>query len=475
VLLVGVCLRTRRWRQALVAARRASALAAAAGPGPRAAAAAATALALAHLARETPGMSPSERSKRRAEARALLEPLAGRGGAAASAPSGAPPCAEALYLLALLQAEGGHYRDALEAARDALAACADAARGAGGGELGAPLTSGGPPLGGSALLRPAILGLLALLLSPHQPHSAMTLADAALAACPATGGHGEDTAADGEAYGGAAAAGGLGAGPARGLDITLLRLKAALAQSLSDAGGALEALAAARARLGVARAPEGGADDAAAREYALAEAQVRARGQGAGAVGWIPNSVPAPHVRCRPAPAPIPITDPTPHPTLHSKQKVWRELAAIYSGQAMAADAALCAEQARGLDPFSADTAAALGGVAEAAGGPAAGAAAADAFQTALALEPENAPALRGLGALLARGGGAGGAAVAHSLLADALRYDSGSALGWGLFGAVEQAGPDHAAREAERHLCHAVTLAAAAPILPTSELPLLL
>jgi hypothetical protein len=293
VLLVGVALRTRRWKQALATARRAAALAGASPPGghARARAAVATALALSHLARETPALSPSERSKCRAEARALLEPLAGRGGSSSSGSGGkassggtpsaneaTPSRAEVLYYLALLQAEGGHYRDALETARDALAACAAGASANSTGEEGTPIapsTGAGGATGASPLLRPAVLGLLALLLSPHQPRSAMTLVDAALAACPPTGsseGGDETTGADtggGGLYG--APARGL---RARGLDITLLRLKAALCQSLADAGGALEALASARQRLSAARAPGADADDAAAREYALSEAQV---------------------------------------------------------------------------------------------------------------------------------------------------------------------------------------------------------
>jgi tetratricopeptide (TPR) repeat protein len=151
---------------------------------------------------------------------------------------------------------------------------------------------------------------------------------------------------------------------------------------------------------------------------------------------------------------------------------VWRELALIYAAQQLPTDASLCVAQAQAIDPFSADTASALAAVAEAGGD---AARAADAYQTAIALEPAHAPALRGLGELLSRAGGAADAAVAHGLLADALRYDSASPMGWGLFGVVEQSGPDHAPREAERHLCHAVTLAAAAPILDCAELPLLL
>ena len=71
-------------------------------------------------------------------------------------------------------------------------------------------------------------------------------------------------------------------------------------------------------------------------------------------------------------------------------------------------------------------------------------------------------------GALL-RGRGPCGAVVASSLLADALRYDAASFQAWYAYGATESGA------EAERHLHHAVTLAAAAPVFSCGELPLLL
>ncbi|KAI8473044.1 MAG: hypothetical protein J3K34DRAFT_412017 [Monoraphidium minutum] len=185
---------------------------------------------------------------------------------------------------------------------------------------------------------------------------------------------------------------------------------------MADTGSALETLAAAKQRLSAARRAAG--SEGAARAYALMEAQV------------------------------------------------WRELARAYAGQRQEADAALCVTQAELLDPHSADTAHVAGEVAEAAGDTGGAAAL---YEKALALQPSHAAALRSLGALLCRRGGPCDRAVAGSLLADALRYDAASHAGWAAYGATES-GP-----EAERHLCHAVTLAAAAPIVSCSELPLLL
>jgi hypothetical protein len=283
-----------------IARRQAVALAEGGGtPLARLQAAVALALALGHVARHTPVMAPSERSKCRAEARAALEPLVGvkRGGKGAAAQGGdggaaaaaeaaaAPPApggagggaaaaaaddagaalpafrAEAQYYLAVLYAEGGHFGASADAARAALAACP-------------PAGAAAPPL--SPLLRPAVLGLLALLLSPHQPRPALQLADAAVACCPATGS--ADAADAGGGGGGAAGGGGLRVGHARGLDVVLLRTRAALLLSVGETGAALEALALAKQRLSAAR--RGAADERVARQYGLMEAQARG-GEGA--------------------------------------------------------------------------------------------------------------------------------------------------------------------------------------------------
>ncbi|GBF97676.1 hypothetical protein Rsub_09734 [Raphidocelis subcapitata] len=395
-LLARVELRCGRWSGALATARRAARLAAPAG-GARAGAALTLALALGYAARETPRMAPSERSALRAEARAALQPLLAGG------------AAEPRYVLALLLADGGHFSAAASAAREALqAAVGEHAAGAedGAGSRAAP----------ARLLRPAVLGLLALLLSPSHPRSALQLVDAAVACCPPTGGGGEEGApADA-----AAAAGGVGARlppvpPARFLDIVLLRVKAALHGAVADARPALEALAVAKQRLGAA-AGGGASEDAAVR---LAEAQV------------------------------------------------WRDLAAVYVAGGSAEDAELCVARARALDPHSPETHHTAGAVAEAAGAPAA---ALDEHWTALALQPTHAPTLTSLGAAMRRQGGAL-AQAGGSLLADALRYDEASPAAW-----FQRARCEGGRRAAERDLHHAVALAAAAPILPGCRaLPLLL
>lgn len=76
-------------------------------------------------------------------------------------------------------------------------------------------------------------------------------------------------------------------------------------------------------------------------------------------------------------------------------------------------------------------------------------------------------------GTLLRRQGGAAELAVASGLLSDALRYEPQNPVGWYNLGLVRRA--QGAAAEAEQHLFSAVTLAAAAPALSYSSLPLLL
>lgn len=212
---------------------------------------------------------------------------AGQTAAAAGSVLSGAARAEALYYLALLNAEGGHFGSAVEAARGALAACptpaADGAHAAAPAEA-ATAGAGADRQAFSQLLRPAVLGLLSLLLSPHQPKSALQLIDAAITSCPVTGGATQQwvggAVSTGASATGAAAADGSGVDgarlgcAARGVDVTLLRIKAALLLSLADTGSALEVLARAKQRVGMARHAAGAADRHAAREYALMEAQV---------------------------------------------------------------------------------------------------------------------------------------------------------------------------------------------------------
>lgn len=74
-------------------------------------------------------------------------------------------------------------------------------------------------------------------------------------------------------------------------------------------------------------------------------------------------------------------------------------------------------------------------------------------------------------GALLRRQGDPHDLSVAAGLLTDALRYEPHSHLAWLNLGMARKAqGHD---QEGEKHLFTAVTLAAAAPVLSYSELPL--
>lgn len=76
-------------------------------------------------------------------------------------------------------------------------------------------------------------------------------------------------------------------------------------------------------------------------------------------------------------------------------------------------------------------------------------------------------------GTLLRKQGAQDDLVVAGSLLSDALRYEPHNHVGWYNLGLVRK-GQGHSA-EAEKHLFTAVTLAAAAPVLSYSTMPLLL
>ncbi|KAG2497220.1 hypothetical protein HYH03_004809 [Edaphochlamys debaryana] len=148
--------------------------------------------------------------------------------------------------------------------------------------------------------------------------------------------------------------------------------------------------------------------------------------------------------------------------------ELWGELAQALAKSGQAAEAMAAADHALALSPWAAPARAALGAVHEALGEPEAAAAA---YGDALALDPTHAPALLRQGAMYARRGGRSELAVARDMLAEALRYDPACAAAWYQLGRVAL-GLEHRA-EAEEHLLTAVRLAAAAPALPFSSLPL--
>eukprot|EP00879_Flechtneria_rotunda_P011664 GHRR01012184.1.p3 GENE.GHRR01012184.1~~GHRR01012184.1.p3 ORF type:complete len:131 (+),score=68.98 GHRR01012184.1:1570-1962(+) len=127
----------------------------------------------------------------------------------------------------------------------------------------------------------------------------------------------------------------------------------------------------------------------------------------------------------------------------------------------------MCVQQMQQLEPHTAASYHAVGCVAAAAGN---GTAAKAAYKAALALDAAYPPALLGLGALLQQQGDAHNRSVALGLLSDALRYEPHNHMGWHHLG-LAQRQQGHIA-DAERHLCTAVTLAAAAPVLSYSQLP---
>jgi len=327
-------------------------------------------------------MAQSDRSEYRFEARQVLEEVLTQ--------AEGPLIPRALYLKALMNAEGGHYDQAVADGQSALEA-AD-------GQPG----SHSPP---------AVLALLALLLSARQQlQAAIQVADAGLALFHKK----PDSAALLTRSDGSPSC----------MDTLLLRIKAQLVLALGDANQGLSVLGTAKKKLSAKRAALGGAE-------------------GAGAVAEMYRQ---------------------------QEAQVWRELAVVYASQGQAQDATLCVQQAQKLEPRSAATFHALGSVSEAEGN---FAAAQGAYQTALALDPAHAPSLISFGTLLRKQGSSHDLAAASSYLTDALRYQPHNHVGWYNLGLVRKA--QALKGEAEQHLFTAVKLAAAAPVLSYSELPLLL
>ncbi|KAF8058841.1 NPG1 [Scenedesmus sp. PABB004] len=274
--------------------------------------------------------------------------------------------------------------------------------------------------GGAPLAPPAapIVALLALLLSARQqPQAALTVVEAGLASV----GGADRCDAPAPAAGAGASLAGLRLPWC--YDVLLCRVRAALLLALADANGALGVLGAAKQRLSLARRA------------------LEARGPDAGAAAGVLRQ---------------------------QEAQVWRDLALAYVGQRQPADAQLCVEAAAALEPHSAATYHAAGCVAAARKDAVAAKAA---YKAALAVDAAHPPALLSLGALLRRQGDPHDLSVAASLLTDALRYEPLNHVAWFNLGLARNL-QGHTA-EGERHLFTAVTLAAAAPVLAYSELPL--
>ncbi|WIA39628.1 hypothetical protein OEZ86_005707 [Tetradesmus obliquus] len=205
-------------------------------------------------------------------------------------------------------------------------------------------------------------------------------------------------------------------------DVMLHRVKAQLLLALSSANEALAVLGSARQRLSAARRALGSRQDAAAAVALLREQEAQ----------------------------------------------VWRDLALVYASQQQSSDAQLCVQKMQQLEPHSAASYHAVGSVAAACKDTVG---AKQAYKAALALDAMHAPALLSLGALLRRQGDEHDLSVAVGLLTDALRYEPHSHVGWFNLGMARKA-QGHS-EEGEKHLFTAVTLAAAAPVLSYSDLPL--